>query len=609
MNDSTAPEQDPPPATDNAEMEDEVPSTPQGYHGGHLSPGSAHGSDQGLRDDDSQEEHMPDQGAYERGYSEDDIREHGYDDQSMQDDGYDDDNAAGQMFSEQESEDRGGFLSHHRRERETPDSDVQERAVQRHDVRGHDVRGHDVRGHDGQGHDVPGHEKSSRRSAIASSRERDAFGRFVPGQGHRDRNYGGHHRGQVQSPDPSGNLPNSAPPKERKKPGPKPKNPPILKNDLQAKKLIIRQIEGHWGKDFIKNYIPKVHRPLVKRKKGKARTHNRKHEDDPMKWLPSILKAMLSLARLTDDKARLKKLMGDVVRYRNQHTGNKKPQLVTTDFDVIEDMVERGWSVKQSFEIRYKHLLTNRMIVSPLDTNSKDQEEYYKHLFRGSSDGSSSEEEVINQDDDDADGGMEFELTNEYQLQSGYCDASPQQYQPPPRYNPEAAPGYRQTPSNQYRPESASGHRQTPSSQYYPDPAPGYRQTPSSQYRPESTSGRRQTPSSQYHREPVPNYRPPPAPMVMQTPTHVYHNPTAPYQSDSTYAAPGRHTQPGTSYRPEQMRPPDQMRRQSAQDFLGYDQPSYAPETYTSHGYHMPNRGEYPGIKPLSFLCTHPTLY
>ena len=40
---------------------------------------------------------------------------------------------------------------------------------------------------------------------------------------------------------------------------------PIMKNDMKAKKAVIKEIEHLWGKSFIKHYIPKCHRPLVKR--------------------------------------------------------------------------------------------------------------------------------------------------------------------------------------------------------------------------------------------------------------------------------------------------------------------------------------------------------
>jgi hypothetical protein len=81
---------------------------------------------------------------------------------------------------------------------------------------------------------------------------------------------------------------------------------------------------------------------------------------DPKKWLPSVLKALLGISYLTTDKAFLKKAMNDIVRHRIKHTGNRKPQLVTTDFDVIEDMITRGWDIETSFSIRYKHLLLSQ---------------------------------------------------------------------------------------------------------------------------------------------------------------------------------------------------------------------------------------------------------
>ena len=116
---------------------------------------------------------------------------------------------------------------------------------------------------------------------------------------------------------------------------------------------IIREIEEHWGKNFIVSCIPRCHHPLVKSTKGKK---HRSHERDPKNWLPSILKSLIVIAKLTQDKAWLKKAMNDVVRYRIKHTGNRKPQLTTTDFDVLEDMLTKGWKVEYSFPIRYKHL-------------------------------------------------------------------------------------------------------------------------------------------------------------------------------------------------------------------------------------------------------------
>lgn len=131
---------------------------------------------------------------------------------------------------------------------------------------------------------------------------------------------------------------------------------PVSKNDMQAKRQIIREIETHWGEGFIKRYIPKCHRPLAKPRNGK-RSIYRTYESDPDNWLPSVLKAMLMVASQTNDVAAFHKAIDDVVRHRIKNTGNRKPQLVTTDFDVIEDMIIRGWSCEDSFKIRYKHLL------------------------------------------------------------------------------------------------------------------------------------------------------------------------------------------------------------------------------------------------------------
>lgn len=110
--------------------------------------------------------------------------------------------------------------------------------------------------------------------------------------------------------------------KALKKPGPRPwASKPIMKNDMVAKKEVIREIESYWGKGFIKAYIPKCHRPLVKRGKGGKRAMYRDHETDLKKWLPSVLKAILMIAKLTTNKAWLKKAMNDVVRYRIKNTG------------------------------------------------------------------------------------------------------------------------------------------------------------------------------------------------------------------------------------------------------------------------------------------------
>lgn len=185
-----------------------------------------------------------------------------------------------------------------------------------------------------------------------------------------------------------------------KKSGPKAwATKPIMKNDMTAKKAVIREIEGYWGKDFIKSYIPKCHRPLVKRgKRAKCgkRSKYRNHETDPREWLPSVLKAILMIAKLTNNKKWLQEAMNDVVRHRIKHTGNRKPQLVTTDFDVIEDMLVKQWDVDYAFEIRYKHLLINR----------KDQEETDEDIDRilqVASDQEEGSEEYDDSGDDDED--------------------------------------------------------------------------------------------------------------------------------------------------------------------------------------------------------------
>ncbi|KAF2259477.1 hypothetical protein CC78DRAFT_548251 [Lojkania enalia] len=149
--------------------------------------------------------------------------------------------------------------------------------------------------------------------------------------------------------------------KIRRKPGPKPSGKSqLMKNDMNAKKEVIKEIEGFWGKNFIRKYIPQKHRILVKRPPGTGRNIPRFPENDPRKWKPSVLKALRSLCEKSSEKARLRSLISDVVKYRNKHTGNKKPEIVTTDIDVIEDVIDRGWSVSQSFNIRYKHLLMNQ---------------------------------------------------------------------------------------------------------------------------------------------------------------------------------------------------------------------------------------------------------
>ncbi|KAF2675765.1 hypothetical protein K458DRAFT_410972 [Lentithecium fluviatile CBS 122367] len=227
--------------------------------------------------------------------------------------------------------------------------------------------------------------------------------------------------------------------KPHKKPGPKPwSTKPIMKNDMDAKMEVIREIEDLWGKGFIKAYIPKCHRPLVKKRKGGKRTIYREHETNPKNWLPSVLKAILMIARITDDKLWLKKAMGEVVRYRIKNTGNRKPQLVTTDFDVIEDMLTRNWECAESFEIRYKHLL----MAQPKEERQTDEDvEHILGAGRSGSDKDSDDEEASRKEsDDDMDEDMtgldedeedfgkyvaKQELSDGYMQKSGYVQNAP----------------------------------------------------------------------------------------------------------------------------------------------------------------------------------------
>ncbi|KAF3042671.1 hypothetical protein E8E12_006515 [Didymella heteroderae] len=235
--------------------------------------------------------------------------------------------------------------------------------------------------------------------------------------------------------------------KKPKKPGPRPwASKPIKKNDMVAKLEVIREIERHWGKGFIRAYIPKCHRPLVKRGKGRKRAMYREHEADPKRWLPSVLKAILSIATLTADKAWLKKAMNDVVRYRIKNTGNRKPQLVTTDFDVLEDMLVKDWDVDYSFGIRYKHLMTNPQ-------GQQETDEDIDHILgvQSGEEGSGEEDDDVkggninDQDDDNVDDEDDSEddmgqggLTGQYLQASGYTNAPQSPYLhytpgPPPK--------------------------------------------------------------------------------------------------------------------------------------------------------------------------------
>jgi hypothetical protein len=323
---------------------------------------------------------------------------------------------------------------------------------------------------------------------------------------------------QSQYAVPCPNMQTTPSTSHRKKPGPKPwSTKPLTKNDLEAKKELIAEIERYWGKSFIKTFIPKCHRPLVKKGKHGKRSSFRQSENDPNKWMPSVLKAILMIAKKTDDKQWLKEQMRDVVTYRIKHTGNRKPQLVTTDFDVIEDVFDSGWTVAQSFAIRYKHLLMNRT-----DTEEKDED--IAHIFgegpRGEGSAGSeedSEDGVDHEDDDDDDADQydedrsqeeeERSLSTEYFKSSGYVQ--PPQYplpekpkqgygQPHPGLGQQAP---RQQPRNNERsayqdtwappplPHSVQRPRSTPMQQR-PTPSPSY--TTSEGRRPYALDSKRQ---------------------------------------------------------------------------------------------------------------------
>jgi hypothetical protein len=204
--------------------------------------------------------------------------------------------------------------------------------------------------------------------------------------------------------------------KQRHKPGAKAQSyahKTISKNDMTAKKELIREIEVIWGKGFIKAWIPKCHRPLVKRGMAGTRGSHREHESNPKNWMPSILKAILSLTKLKPDKEKLAQTMNEVVRYRIKHTGNRKPQLVTTDFDVIEDVLDQDWTVAYSFGIRYKRLLGDRKLEEISEDN-------IDRILDASSDGDDSNQsengdaDSSEEDDDDDGSSAQYAKSNSY---------------------------------------------------------------------------------------------------------------------------------------------------------------------------------------------------
>jgi hypothetical protein len=138
------------------------------------------------------------------------------------------------------------------------------------------------------------------------------------------------------------------------------------------------------------------------------------------------------IAKLTNNKTWLHQAMLSVVRYRIKNTGNRKPQLVTTDFDVIEDMLVKNWMVEYSFGIRYKHLLVGRRDQLADD---EDVERILQVVDSDREDGEGSDQEVADQDG--SSGASDSSSQNEdakkrcgggsrsYQRDSGYQQSPP----------------------------------------------------------------------------------------------------------------------------------------------------------------------------------------
>ena len=323
-----------------------------------------------------------------------------------------------------------------------------------------------------------------------------------------------------QRPVPRPNTQTTPSTPHHKKPGPKPwSTKPLTKNDIEAKKELIAEIERYWGKGFIKAFIPKCHRPLVKKGKHGKRSAFRQSENDPKKWMPSVLKAVLMIAKKTNDKQWLKEQMRDVVTYRIKHTGNRKPQLVTTDFDVIEDVFDSGWTVAQSFAIRYKHLLMNH-------TGTEETDEDIAHIFgegprqEGSaSSGEDGDDGGDDEDDEEEDAGEYGEDRPEDEeqqsLSGGYFQTSG--YVLPPQYPLPTKPkqGYgqphlgvgrqvpRQQPHNNERPSPQNTWAAPPLRRLIQRPRPAPMQqhpTPSPSYA--ASDDRPYTPGSKRQRSP-----------------------------------------------------------------------------------------------------------
>lgn len=117
--------------------------------------------------------------------------------------------------------------------------------------------------------------------------------------------------------------------------------------------------------------------------------------------------------------------------------GNRKPQLVTTDFDVLEDMLVKDWDVGYSFGIRYKHLMIN-----PQGQQETDEDIDHILGLQSGEEGSGGEDddgkggnsndrddEDIDDEDHSEDGADQGGLTGQH-LQTSGCANAPQSSHP-----------------------------------------------------------------------------------------------------------------------------------------------------------------------------------
>lgn len=143
---------------------------------------------------------------------------------------------------------------------------------------------------------------------------------------------------------------------------------------------------------------------------------------------------------------------------------------MTTDFDVLEDMLVKDWDVAYSFGIRYKHLLMNPQ-------GQQETDEDIDHILGVDSgeEGSGDEEDNVkggninDQDDEDVDDEDDSEddmdqggLTGQYLQASGYTNAP--QY-PPPHHMPGPPP-------KQQKDKIEKGNKHVPELPMRPQPPP-----------------------------------------------------------------------------------------------------------------------------------------